>query len=172
MRHETELERWDRNFHELLQELRIAQTGAQILLAFLFALAFAERFVPTTYLWRTVYLLTLAAASIAMILFLAPVSLHRALFRQGRKPRVVVLAARLARAALACVLLAIAGTVFLAVHAMAGAPTAAAFSAGSLLFGGSLWYLLPARERRRARTDRPPPKHNKNDTPPHPPGLR
>jgi hypothetical protein len=150
VRRETDLERWDRNFHELLQELRLAQTGAHIVLAFLLAYAFSERFAAMNSL-RTVYLLTLGAASAAVILFLAPVGLHRTLFRRGLKPRIVILADRLVRVGLGCVLIAIVGTIFLIVHPIAGIPTATVFGAATFLFGGAVWYALPIRERRRTR---------------------
>ncbi|MGH3389058.1 MAG: DUF6328 family protein, partial [Actinomadura sp.] len=68
-RDETELERWDRNFTELLQELRVAQTGVQILFAFLLTLPFSNGFTRTTEFQKDVYIVALlsAAAATAMI---------------------------------------------------------------------------------------------------------
>jgi len=71
-RDETDLERWDRNFTELLQELRVAQTGVQILFAFLLTLPFTNRFEQTTELDRGVYVATIVAAAAATALLIAP----------------------------------------------------------------------------------------------------
>src|SRR2546429_7750584 len=88
-RSETPLERWDRNFTELLQELRVAQTGVQILFAFLLTLPFTNRFDRVTELDRGVYVATIVAAAAATALLLAPVRYHRPVFRKGRKPALV-----------------------------------------------------------------------------------
>jgi Family of unknown function (DUF6328) len=88
-RDETGLERWDRNFIELLQELRVAQTGVQILFAFLLTMPFTNRFGQVSDLDKVVYVITLVAAATAMALLIAPVSDHRQVFRQGRKPQLV-----------------------------------------------------------------------------------
>src|SRR5690349_19677592 len=101
-RDETPLERWDRNFTELLQELRVAQTGVQILFAFLLTLPFTNRFTAVTGFERGVYVVTLVAAAAATALLIAPVSYHRIVFRQGRKPQLVLIASRLAALGLLC----------------------------------------------------------------------
>src|SRR5947209_10039375 len=88
-RTETVLERWDRNFSELLQELRVAQTGVQVLFAFLLTLPFTNRFERITEVQRGTYVVTLVAAAAATALLIAPVSYHRLVFRQGRKPQLV-----------------------------------------------------------------------------------
>src|SRR6266508_4388199 len=95
-RQESELQRLDRNFNELLQELRVAQTGVQILFAFLLTLAFTQRFGEVTGFQRGLYYGTLVAAALATSLLIAPVSLHRLLFRRHQKGRVVIAANRLA----------------------------------------------------------------------------
>jgi hypothetical protein len=83
-RDETGLERWDRNFTELLQELRVAQTGVQILFAFLLTLPFTNRFGSVSDLDKVVYVITLMASATATALLIAPVSYHRQVFREGR----------------------------------------------------------------------------------------
>src|SRR5256714_6588449 len=88
-RSEAPLERWDRNFSELLQELRVAQTGVQVLFAFLLTLPFTNRFERITGVQRGTYVVTLVAAAAATALLIAPVSYHRLVFRQGRKPQLV-----------------------------------------------------------------------------------
>src|SRR5436190_19904603 len=88
-RDETPLERWDRNFSELLQELRVAQTGVQVLFAFLLTLPFTNRFERIAGVDRYTYVCTIAAAAAATALLIAPVSYHRLVFRQGRKRQLV-----------------------------------------------------------------------------------
>src|SRR3954470_423213 len=76
-RSETPLERWDRNFGELLQELRVAQTGVQVLFAFLLTLPFTNRFERIAGIDRYTYVGTVVAAAAATALLIAPVSYHR-----------------------------------------------------------------------------------------------
>jgi O-antigen/teichoic acid export membrane protein len=142
-RDETELERWDRNFTELLQELRVAQTGVQILFAFLLTLPFTNRFDQTTELDRGVYVGTIVAAAAATALLIAPVSYHRLVFRKGRKPQLVRTGSKLATLGLGCLLLAMLGAVFLAVDVVLHQPTAALIVAGLAVLYLFLWYLLP-----------------------------
>src|SRR4051795_12144025 len=81
-RDETELERLDRNWTDLLQELRVVQTGVQLLTGFLLTLPFQNRFVLLESYQRTAYLATVACAIGATGFLIAPVSLHRLLFRR------------------------------------------------------------------------------------------
>src|SRR5438034_8402379 len=148
-RDETELERWDRNFTELLQELRVAQTGVQILFAFLLTLPFTSRFDKTTELDRGVYVATIVAAAAATALLIAPVSYHRLVFRKGRKPQLVQTGSRLATLGLGCLLLAMLGAVFLAVDVVLHQPAAALIVAGLAVLYIFLWYVLPFLGRRR-----------------------
>lgn len=140
---ETERERWQRNFTELLQELRVVQTGNQILFAFLLTLPFTNRFDQTTTTQRNVYLATLVATAIATILIIAPVSHHRILFRKGAKPEVVRTTSRLASAGLVFVLAAMAGALYLAVAVTSGASPAMAITIAVVVFGAGVWYLIP-----------------------------
>src|SRR6185437_5639709 len=100
-RNESAAHRLDRNFSELLQELRVAQTGVQILFAFLLSIAFQQRFTSLQNYQRVFYLVTLMAAALAAVLLIAPVAVHRMLFRQHLKDEVVALTSRLAVAGLA-----------------------------------------------------------------------
>jgi uncharacterized protein DUF6328 len=143
-RDETELERWDRNFTELLQELRVAQTGVQILFAFLLTLPFSARFGQATGVDRVVYVITLIAAATATALLIAPVSYHRQVFRQGRKPQLVQMASRLAQAGLVALLLAIIGAVFVVLDVVAGLGWAIALVAALTVLYVGLWYVLPS----------------------------
>jgi hypothetical protein len=112
-KHESEKERWDRNFADLLQELRVAQTGVQILFAFLLTLPFSNGFPKTTAFQKDTYVVALIAAAFATAMIISPVAFHRALFRQGRKPELVRYAHRMATGGLAFMLIAMVSSVLL-----------------------------------------------------------
>jgi O-antigen/teichoic acid export membrane protein len=148
-RDETPLERWDRNLVELLQELRVAQTGVQILFAFLLTLPFTNRFAGSGPVVKTTYLVTLIAAAAASGLLIAPVSFHRLVFRQGRKPELVRTASLLAQLGLACLLVSVVGAVLLVVDVVSGVGWAAGLAAGVAALYIGLWYVLPLIRRER-----------------------
>src|SRR3954451_11624505 len=102
-RNETALERCDRNLVELLQEVRVVQTGVQVLFAFLLTAPLAARFPELTAFQRYDYFTTLLAAGAAAILLIAPTAYHRILFRCGDKDYLVQIANRFTLAGLACV---------------------------------------------------------------------
>ena len=140
---ETELERWQRNFAELLQELRVAQTGVQILFAFLLTLAFSGKFEHIGAFEKTVYLVALLSAACATALLIAPVAHHRMLFRRGRKPYLVRTAHRMAWAGLAMLLVAMVSAVLLATDVILARPVAILVSlvvAATFVF---LWGVAP-----------------------------
>ena len=112
-RDETLDERMDRNWNEILQELRVTQTGTQILTGFLLAIAFQNRFSELDRFQQGTYLVLVLAAVLTTILGLAPVNLHRMLFRQHAKKVVVDVAHILLRLTLAGVGLVLVGTVLL-----------------------------------------------------------
>jgi hypothetical protein len=112
---ESEDERWQRNFNELLQELRVAQTGVQILFAFLLTLVFSARFGELSSFQKDVYLVALLSAAGSVSMIIAPVAYHRMLFRRRRKPEIVRSAHRLALAGLAFLLVSMVSSVFLVV---------------------------------------------------------
>ena len=107
------MERLDRNYGELLQELRVAQTGVQLLVAFLLSIAFSPRFAETTPFQRGVYFGTLLLAVTATILLIAPVSHHRIVFRHRLKRELVKTANSEALAGLMLLALALLGAVLL-----------------------------------------------------------
>ena len=113
MSKESEKQRWQRNFADLLQELRVAQTGVQILFAFLLTLPFSAGFDRTTEFQRDVYILALLTAAASAAMIISPVAFHRALFRQGRKPELVRFAHRMASGGLAFMLIAMVSSVLL-----------------------------------------------------------
>ncbi len=119
-RSETATERYDRNWNELLQELRAVQTGTQILSGFLLAVAFQPRFEELDPYAHALYLCLVIAAGLATLLGLAPVMLHRALFRQHAKQRLVRTANRLLIAQIAVVSFIAAGVTGLIFDVAAG----------------------------------------------------
>ncbi|MFG3153264.1 DUF6328 family protein [Streptomyces sp. NPDC048219] len=147
-RNETPLERADRNFVELLQELRVTRTGVQILFAFLLSLAFTSRFPELDTVRRTVYVTTLLFAVLAATLFTAPAALHRSLFQRGAKARMVRVSSRLATAGLGVLVFAFTGSVMLVVDVTTGRAGGAAAGAATLMVCLGLWWLLPRLVRR------------------------
>jgi hypothetical protein len=149
---ETPDERADRNFEELLQELRVAQTGVQILFAFLLTIPFQQRFtqsVGTALRWE--YLGTLLCTAIATALLIAPVSHHRVLFRQGRKPYIVEASDKLAKGGLLFLALAVLGSMYLVVSVVSARDTAIVLVAGLAVLFVVTWLLMPLRMRREIR---------------------
>jgi O-antigen/teichoic acid export membrane protein len=144
-RDEPEAERLDRNYAEELQEVRVAQAGVQILFAFLLAIAFQSRFEALDTFERAIYLVTLLAAAVAAILLIAPVAVHRIMFRRGLKDELVEWTGRLAMGGLAFLLIAILGAVLLVVDLVSGPLAAAIAVSGLAVISVLLWYALPAR---------------------------
>src|SRR4028118_2014927 len=110
----------DRNLAELLQELRVAITGVQVLFAFLLGLAFTQRFADLDAVSRTVYTVTLLATALATVLLIAPVSFHRLVFRRRLKAALIEVGDRMLRAGLALLVLAISSGVLLVLDGVLG----------------------------------------------------
>lgn len=142
-RNESEADRLDRNFNEQLQELRIAQAGVQILFAFLLTIPFQQRFAELTDLQRTIYLVTLMAASISVIVFTAPVALHRTLFREGLKDFIVNYTDRLMSVGLLALGLGIIGGVVLVLDVLLSHTVAFWTGAALLALELALWVAVP-----------------------------
>lgn len=151
-RNETPTERSDRNWDELMQELRVTQTGIQILTAFLLTLPFQPRFGDLDSFQRGMYLVLVVLAVTTTALLVAPVSMHRRLFQRRRKPVLVQTANTLAQIGLLTFALVVTGTVAFVFEMVLGPPATsiAAGAAAVLLLG--LWLVLPWRIGRR-----PPP---------------
>jgi hypothetical protein len=150
---ETEKQRWQRNFADLLQELRVAQTGVQILFAFLLTLPFSSGFPETTAFQRDVYVVALLAAAGATALIISPVAFHRALFRQGRKPELVRFAHRMATGGLAFMLIAMVSSVLLITDFILARPVAFVLSGVTALWFLTFWAGLPYLRRNWAEDD-------------------
>ena len=132
-RDETRDERMDRNWGELLQELRVTQTGTQILTGFLLAVAFQQKFDDLSVAQHRIYLGLIVAAVLTTALALAPVNLHRALFRRHAKATLVGVTNVIVRVVLLGVALVLGGTVVLVFDVVAGTRTAVVVGIGSAL---------------------------------------
>ncbi|MFK4852852.1 DUF6328 family protein [Microbacterium sp. ZW T6_19] len=154
-RDETPNERADRNWDELMQELRVMQTGTQILTGFLLAVAFQQRFTDLDTLQHDLYIVLVALAAVATILSLAPVGMHRALFGRRRKPELVRLAARIVRIDLFVIGLLTAGVTTLIVDFTVDRTTGVVTLVLSLLTVLALWVWLPFAVKRRSRSEYP-----------------
>jgi hypothetical protein len=140
---ETPTQRLDRNWDDILQELRVTQTGTQILLGFLLTIPFQQRFTDLDSGQVSIYLVLVGTAAVATILALTPVALHRALFNTGAKPQLVPLAGLLVRLALAAVAITLSGTVLLIFDVVLGLPLAIVAGAVTAALTLAGWALLP-----------------------------
>jgi amino acid permease len=111
LRNETPAERYDRNWIEVLQELRVLQTGTQILTGFLLALAFQPAFLDLAEGQRIFYLVLVVLSALSAVIALAPVALHRILFREGAKGTIVAYGHASLQSALVIVSLLLVGVV-------------------------------------------------------------
>lgn len=152
-RNESPTQRADRNWNELLQEFRVFQTGTQILAAFLLTLPFQQRFSKLPPFDVVVYLVLVFLAVIVTLLALAPVALHRILFRQRAKPELVGLGSKILLVCLAAASLLFTGIVLFIVDFLLAPP--AGIIAASCVFVLLLviWIVLPLviRAQRRRR---------------------
>jgi hypothetical protein len=143
IKNETERQRWDRNFTDLLQELRVTQTGLQILFAFLLTLPFSNGFPKTTAFQKDVFVIALVSTAFATALIISPVALHRALFRQGRKPELVLYAHRIATGGIAFMLIAMVASVLLITDYLLNVWVAVALTAVTGAFFLTFWAAIP-----------------------------
>jgi hypothetical protein len=142
-RNETPLERCDRNLVELLQEVRVVQTGVQVLFAFLLTAPLAARFPQLSSFQRYDYFVTLLATGAAAILLIGPTAYHRILFRRGDKEHLVQVANRLTLAALAFVAISMTGALLLVTDLMFDGVVVFA-TVGFATFGCVVcWCLMP-----------------------------
>ena len=147
-RGESVQELLDRNLAELLQELRVAITGVQILFAFLLGLAFTQRFAELGAFEVAVYTVALLSTALATLVLIAPVSFHRLVFRRRQKAALVVVTDRLLLAGLGLLVLAISSSTLLVLDVVLGL-WAGLLGGGLVLLAGLLtWYALPLWARR------------------------
>ncbi|MEU3072830.1 DUF6328 family protein [Streptomyces laurentii] len=153
-RHETPEERADRRWTELMQEIRVAQTGVQILFGFLLTVVFTPRFPYLSHTDRTIYVVTVCLGAAATGALIGPVSFHRMVAGRRLKPRAVTWASRLTFAGLVLLLATLCAALLLVLRVATGAPLVPWLVAGLLVWYLLCWFVLPLWVRRR-HTDGP-----------------
>lgn len=153
-RDENEAERLDRHWLELLQELRVAQTGVQILFAFLLVIAFSVPFQEAGDYTRTIFAVTLVLAAMATGLLIAPVSVHRLVYRRRLRVELVQAAAKMAVGGLFLMLLSIAGGVLLALDVALSRTASIVLAIVVVGWFAVFWYVVPVMVRLRGNAMR------------------
>jgi magnesium-transporting ATPase (P-type) len=153
-REETEEERLDRNLGELLQELRVALPGVQVLFAFLLAVPFQKNFEETSDFDKTMYFVTLLLTALSAALLIAPSAYHRLTFRYQQKHRLVFVSNRLAIAGLGVLALAMTCAILLVTNFLWGTvATTVVTTVLVLTMFALLWVALPLRRRLRYKDE-------------------
>jgi amino acid transporter len=142
-RDESHPERLDRNTVELLNELRIAATGIQVMFAFLLVVPFNSRWTVVDGLEKVVYFVTLLFVALAAVFLMAPPIHHRLLFRHGEKPFLLRIANHLAIAGMTCLALGFIGILLLVSDVVVGGAAPAVVAGGVAVVIGGLWFVLP-----------------------------
>ena len=150
-REESVYTRLDRNYAELLQELRISETGAQVLFGFLLAISFQQRFAGITAFEKTVYITTLLCCTLSIGLLVAPVAYHRVVFRRGLKHKLVAATSGFAIAGTTFMLLAIIGSVVLILDVVMSQTFGIVVGSILMALFLGLWVALPLTAVLRAR---------------------
>lgn len=150
-RSESPAERADRNFDDILQELRVTQTGVQVLFSLLLTVPFSERFEKVTQFEKDVYFVALLLAASTVVVLVAPVSTHRLLFRTGQKPWVVDVSSRYAVVGLVLLALTVSAVLLLVsdvlFHSAWAEVTAVLFGIATLV----MWFVPPLARHRRTQ---------------------
>jgi len=146
-RHEDKTERLARNFSELLQELRVTQTGVQILTGFLLTVPFTQRFPTLDLVQKYGYLAVLVGAVLATGFIIAPVALHRTLFRRGEKEWLVNAADWCARVGLLLLAMTMSGVVWLVFDVVVSRTASIVAGGVGVLFFAALWGAFPLAKR-------------------------
>ena len=146
-REETEGERLDRNLGELLQELRVALPGVQVLFAFLLAVPFQQGFEKITSFQKDVYFVTLLLTALSAVLLISPTTYHRLTFRMQQKDHLVFLANRFAIAGLGALALAMTGAIVLITDVLFGTAATIVTGLAALFVFALFWYALPLKRR-------------------------
>lgn len=148
-RHETHLERLDRNLEEMTGELRVVVTGVQVLFAFLLVVPFDTGFAHVGNFERTVYLITLILAALAAVCTIAPSAEHRFLFRHDDKQHLVFSSNRIVIAGLAFLALAMCGCMLLVTTKLFGLTTGVVTATLGAIPFAALWFAVPVGRARR-----------------------
>ncbi len=144
---ETPSQRINRELIELLNEIRIALPGVQVLFAFLLVVPFGPGWRHTTTLQRHAYVFSIVTAALATVIMIAPSSYHRLLWRQPHKEHMLMTSNVLLIAGMAFLAMAISGSLFFVVSFALGTWEAAVTTAGILIVILVLWYAMPLARR-------------------------
>ena len=144
---ESDSERNSRRLLELLQEVRVATAGVQILFGFLLAVPFQQGFATISSFQKHVYLVVLICTALSSALLIAPTALHRLLFRQGHKPEIIEYANRMVIVGLVLLAVAMVGVVLLLTHEIFGPAAAIAITIPIGLVFVVTWFLIPLARR-------------------------
>jgi hypothetical protein len=144
---ESDSQRLNRNIAEVLQELRVAEVGVQILFAFLLTLPFSQRFTHLNGQERRIYFTTLLLAAGSSALFIAPTAFHRIVFRHNERRRLVKGASWMLLGGLTLLMLAVCGAILLVSDFMFGLSVAGITTAGVAAFYLLFWYVIPIASR-------------------------
>jgi hypothetical protein len=149
--HESKAERAmrkkrDQELIELLNELRVALPGAQVLLAFLLVAPLNAGFNEVDGVAKAVYLVSLTFTVLATTLLMAPSAYHRLRWRERNKDRMLRVSNQLAIAGLACLAIALSAAVFVVVDVLYSEPLAAVFAVGVFGLFAVGWFVLPLRQ--------------------------
>jgi hypothetical protein len=148
-------ERESRRLLELLNELRVALTGVQIMFAFLLTVPFTQRFAQVTQFQRYVYFVTLLCAAAASVLLIAPTAHHRILFRRHQKHQLILLGNTLTIIGLGFLALAMTGVVMLITDVLFKTGTVIVVTAAVAAMFLALWYAIPLVRRARTSNEEP-----------------
>jgi preprotein translocase subunit Sss1 len=144
---ESESERNSRRLLELLQEVRVATAGVQILFGFLLAVPFQQGFEKISSFQKHIYLVVLICTALSSSLLIAPTALHRLLFRQGHKPEIIEYANRMVIAGLVLLAISMIGVVLLLTHEIFGPAAALAVTIPVGLVFAVTWFVIPLARR-------------------------
>lgn len=154
-RGEEDAERENRRMIELLNELRVALTGVQVMFAFLLTVPFTQRFVQVTEFQKSVYFVTLLLAAAAIAFLIAPSAQHRMLWRRHQKHQLIVIGNSLAIVGLAFLALAMTGVILLITDVLFKATTVVVVTALIAGLFATLWYVVPLIRRATTADDEP-----------------
>ena len=148
MAEESKGERLDRELIELLNELRVALPGVQVLFAFLLGVPFTQRFAQATDLQQDAYFFTFLCTAGATALLIAPSTYHRLTWRQGDKEHLLKVSNALTIAGTFFLAVAISSAVFVVTDLLFATSAAALIAAATAAFYALFWYVLPLLRRR------------------------
>lgn len=136
-------QRLDRQWNELLQEMRVMQTGVQVLTGFLLTIPFQQRFEKLTEVERWLYIAAVGLAVLATLFLIAPVAMHRVLFRRGERDRLLPRGHRCALIGLGLLAAAVAAAMTLIVDVVFNETAGWLIGGVALVLFGLIWWAWP-----------------------------